>query len=307
MDIAVIGASIPGLIMAMELRFGGHNVDVYGDPSRARSNDALGPQYLWATKASLDFLTYKLGWDQKIIADSVRQFHVRWMSKGFDIGSNGQIDKERIAGYAAKFGGNPTSHPCRGFSEFYAIPNGLPRVNKALTAALEPAGVRLIREDVIYIAPRKDCVVVDTALSGSQTYDGVVNTLSRDIWMRLIGKPCPPLTQTTYFLVSNVEPVVGAQTNALYYDGDPGTPFYRASYSFSMGAWVYESMQSKIDREVIKAVPVVSKFTSAQAPGISELPRITHVGRWAEMRPEMMVDDVMENSRHYAFVVERSA
>lgn len=293
--------------MAIELASAGHSVDLYGRPEQARSRAALGPQYLWATKASTRFLVEKLGWTEREVADRITEMRVRWASKGLDAGPNAAASHSRIAGYASKFGGDSNSHPCRGVSEFYAIEDGLPTVNARLTARLDQAGVNLIREDVVWVFVRKDGVFVDTTMTGSRKYGGVVNTLSRDAWMKLIGKPGPSLTRTTYFHLSSSEPVVDAQPRSLYYNGDWNTPWYRASYSHRNEAWVYESTEAKIDRPVFESHPLVSKFTNAQAPGISEVQRVTHVGRWAEMRPEMMVDDVMENAQHYRFVIERDA
>lgn len=308
MDIAVIGASLPGLIMADSLSLYGHNVKLYGRSGQARSEMGFGPQYLWATNGVLKYLTRALCEEPKEIESRLRTVDVLWSKQNKIIGRTGD---ESVAGSFISYNKktNSSGFPCKGMRSFQILANGFTWLREILNQRLDECCV--LREEVndvtqVIAEPRR--IQIHTAVA-THVHEAVVNTVGREIWCRLRGQASDPLETETFFHLSHTPPVEEKFDGlVMIYNGEANVPWFRCSNSETVkGVWVYECSRVLKPDELsyFQVKCVKAKFAANQRSGMAQQPRITHVGRWAEMDKEMMVSDVIENVDHYRFVVER--
>lgn len=297
MNIAIIGASLPGQIVAVEAALYGDKVTLYGDPERARSRNPIGPQYLWHTPASVKFFK-KLGFEN----DETKEIEVVWARRLKRVGDEHIPDE--IRGYNEKTGSSGV--PCKGVKAFTVFERGLEKLHATLGVAIANL-CGTVKEDVTGVEVRTDYVEVATRLHTAH-HDAVANTLTRDAWQRLRGHPVEPITEATHFHWARQGPYHDAKRTDLVYNGDKNCPWFRCSASASDDGWVYESKRKLTQAQFphYKHASFEAKFAPGIEPGMQPEPRVTHVGRWAEMRKEMLVDDVLENARHYRTLIEKS-
>jgi hypothetical protein len=302
LKVICVGASLPVLLVARELASHGHTIMIVGRSEGARSSAPIGPQYLWATPEVMKILAVDFDRPTAEVLDRISTKRVMWQSRDKIIGTTGDAKVDTsVIGYNSKTGSS--GMPCGGQTQFSIIEEGFEWLRKLLMHDLKARmlTVRFKATDALAVEMTKQGVELREP---EEIHTGrvCVNGAPRDVWERLRGRPCPTLTIDTHFSVMHEPPCEGADQDMLIYNGDHSCPWFRCSYDWGREAWVYESRRALGDRRVVESQVIPAKM--AAVPPTMEEKFAVHVGRWAEMKKELLVSDVVKNLRFYRTFIE---
>lgn len=304
LHVLIIGANLPALIMARALS---HDpavkmVRVVGSPSEARASNQLGPIYLWDSEPIREYM-YDVGYLQWKDVKSIPALRKRvaWYKE------------KNLPGYNVKVGKAPkdTEEPCRGKSEFTVVADGFDFLGKALVNWIQESRVaRLIQGLVTDLTITESGWDVHTKSDGvpaSWDFDVIVNCAPRHVFERLRGHNKTEWEEIpVYFHQSLEPPKYHPQPDCLVYNGLLEYPWHRASFDFRHRCWVYETtMENAIIPGSFKVTKMGAKVPRAELPTKRE-PRVVHCGRWAEMKNELLISDIITNSQEYLHKITSS-
>lgn len=300
--IAVIGPSLPGLVVANALaEYKGISVTVIGDATKARSFSPMGPVYLWDGEEVRKWLWKHL--DTVIVEQDIDVKHVLWVDSKCRISTKPSSYERAV--YKAKTG-STDDQVCGGKSSFSVIHDGLQLLHRELPRRCEAKGVQFIQNQVKGISLVNLGIHMHFSGEGyePQQYDAVVNTVDRVGFEALRGRQMGAAVRETWFHATRAAAPVAVSMlsqqawetwkHCLYYNGDPLVKWFRSTFQEDVG-WVFEAPEEmpppRADHPWSKVVKVPAKMVATEYP--ADEPRIIHVGRWAEMQSEMMVSDVI--------------
>jgi hypothetical protein len=161
-----------------------------------------------------------------------------------------------------------------------------------------------VEQDVTVISADDGGVDVACGI-GRDRYDCVVNTIDLKAFNDLRRVVSQMTSRTVFLHVSKSPPRVFTRVpvdmgtillNSMVYFGDEGVPFHRVSCPHGK-EWVAEAMFEVAGPAWDRIVPWQGKVAVDDL--VETDPRVVHVGRWAELDPEMMVSDVIGNLSAY--------
>lgn len=305
--VAILGAGLPGLILARELVDAGHDVDLFGRKEAAGVLSGMGPRHLWDCEAFKDEETAHDGLPQA----QRETILVRFLMDDL----MATPPHSAYMGYWTKSRGTTTGRPpCRGVTQFNAIVDGFALLAKVIDAGQFEAVV----QPVVELAEKTQGWMV--RLDGGKIcgpYDRVVNTLSPQKFSGLmpefyVGSKIPMAQKIKYYwttreeLTSSIRVMVGKHDGheILIYSGDPDLWWHRMSSTHR--GWCFESSERRGPKpsiwkgECAEAYTQIVKFDGefAYPPGV------TPVGRFAEWDGEAMVDTVYARRKEYVATLE---
>ena len=293
MRIAVLGRSLPGLMAALHYIRQGHEVMLIGKDD-ARSNEALGAQYLWRTHpledyfAEIDFVP-----NPEAVTKFVR-YVVRAPSGGWGVvNRDGWHDSD----YCLKV----ESHqpPCLGRTDFQVVKNGFEDLKNHIVGQIPSnvfcdglvSAVSTVNGLAIFIG--NSWIVVD----------GILNTLNRGLFEKLAGTSIGETSKLVYLYRSDktVYDGLDLKNGIVAYDANRDIPWHRSTWSETNG-FIYESMAPIPERPDMKFVGVIpGKVHVPDKSALVQRLGVHHLGRWAECNSELMVSDVPRKLQYLRF------
>lgn len=302
--VAVIGASLPGLIIADACLSIGYETRIFGPSGQSGTEHSVGSMMLWNTEDVRRFIFNRCG----EITLEVGEKRIEWFP-GL---------KPDLEGYASKRRDKEVKEVCRGEKKISYIKDGFRHLRNGLLSreGLRNAWIPISVKSIL--RGTSGLVVIDTEGVVHGSFDVIVNTAPKYVYHLLRGgsfehSGADKIKKSIIYQMHK-PPGPESDDEVIYYCGDADYPWYRASFAGARSGWTYEmpddpNVEKWSDyrfKDNISKRKIPSRIIgNCENTNIADFGRknVIHVGRFAEGVSDMMVSDVIEQLDSYLYMI----